>query len=994
MRRILTRNDYLRNVNSKHYSKYTGVNEAFSNDTNWGDSLIGRLINSLARKAKITFNQKKMTNLVNKMKEYFDLMIDMGKFEIVDNSSFNFLKISNLIGILKKQVEDEEEVDKLIQTSENILVAIDNVSFDNKDEMIDILEEFLEYLRSLKKGNISDEESSDEESSDGKSSNEIFFKNSKNFLQSVVDLHNRINENVVRIGGGKESYDNKVISAKSKLEVGKEYMYINTEGVKKKCLLVSKTNVVTKEKDKKWLTEDDREGEPLNKDQVFVVYKTKDDYNKTGSGNSVEVLKIYNLDGKAPGSKVEKPGEDVSTYFNKEKYLNLEKTYQSGKKIDVLKNLIKMSQNAVKVHQAKNDQQSVKFYTDKLNKQVLDLVKKQAQSYGISLQIEKEIKVGDKIVKKPTGQFKDSKTLKEEITKVSKQKWSVDLPFGKSTGVKSSDEKSPKLNVGKTEKQNASYYFLYEEVESNLQKDEAQAKNAWKKVVKAYNDSGISKFIPQIEELLSISSKDGKEKLKQSNKDIITICRQVVMNKPTTGKPISFEELIKEAVNVNDVAKSISLFGRILLAFKEDMGLTGSYGSAIKPLKEFINKFSELEKLLPSLPKNERISNYSRFLLIRERNEFSDQIKTKFDELFTEDVIKYFEITEERRKEIEKSVKTPVKYDFVFEGEDFILSIVRLFQRAYRIHTPGVIPSGRTDGKVSNSVFREYEYIGKSTPGEPKAPGPGPYRNIELFETWHDGVWSVLNDTKYRPIFSDKAVLRFKSDESGSGDPIEKGGKILMAFLTRLFDDVQMYRGGSNESGALSQFIKEYFGVDMKLNPPGTGPQAGKDIVENEKTSNEAKEQKKLKLKNADQKLDNLKDKNLAFKGTFKDKDNKDKILYFIIRDIDGQDSTVISTEKNFSFDPQSILVEGNNLLPTNMMVYRGKFNGNLFSGKSAKLEDYQNLSSLSEDFSIDFLKIEVLNEGDEIFKEVGKIHFNFKDFDTKYNAIKKSTYM
>jgi len=31
--------------------------------------------------------------------------------------------------------------------------------------------------------------------------------------------------------------------------------------------------------------------------------------------------------------------------------------------------------------------------------------------------------------------------------------------------------------------------------------------------------------------------------------------------------------------------------------------------------------------------------------------------------------------------------------------------------RAWRIHTPGRIPSGRTDGRVAGRVFDQYEYV-------------------------------------------------------------------------------------------------------------------------------------------------------------------------------------------------------------------------------------------------------------------------------------------
>jgi hypothetical protein len=47
------------------------------------------------------------------------------------------------------------------------------------------------------------------------------------------------------------------------------------------------------------------------------------------------------------------------------------------------------------------------------------------------------------------------------------------------------------------------------EGEANITQVETHSKNAWKKVVNAYNQSKVSSFVPQIEELLKISIKDG-----------------------------------------------------------------------------------------------------------------------------------------------------------------------------------------------------------------------------------------------------------------------------------------------------------------------------------------------------------------------------------------------------------------------------------------------------------------------------------------------------
>ena len=62
MKRLLTRGMYLNQIGNKYYTKYTGIasiNEEapFANDIPWGDSLVGRLINSIIRKLIVLKNK-------------------------------------------------------------------------------------------------------------------------------------------------------------------------------------------------------------------------------------------------------------------------------------------------------------------------------------------------------------------------------------------------------------------------------------------------------------------------------------------------------------------------------------------------------------------------------------------------------------------------------------------------------------------------------------------------------------------------------------------------------------------------------------------------------------------------------------------------------------------------------------------------------------------------------------------------------------------------
>jgi hypothetical protein len=826
MRKILTRESYLRELNTNLYSKYTGIesiNEEapFATDIPWGDSLIGRLINSISRKSRIAFNKTRISGLVRGLKSIFDEIMEIGKIEIVGDATelINFIKISDLLKLLIEQVRDEEDVTVLINTTEDLIDTVNRYESQDKDKMLKALEEFLEYLKGLKSGKISDDSEGSEnelESDSGEDSTQIFYKNSRILLQSIVDLSRLIKQNVVRISGGSEEYENKIISKRSTLKVGSEYLYINSKGEKFRCKLLSLDNKIERSDDKKWLTTDDKKGTKLNKDQACVVYKKKlDDYGDNFKSEVVEILKLYSLDGKEP-QKVEKPGKDVSTFFNVEKFKNLEKTYQTSKNASQLKELIKMCQSGVKIFTSKKDAVNIKFYTDKLNSYSLILARQQAKGLNISTTVQKKIaKPGGGFTYKDTGVQKTLKQLQDDISSFSKKTYSIEIPV----------------------KVYASFEFetidheLMNEAEANLGKQEVLAQNAWKKVVKAHNDSKIETYVKSIEDLLAVTVKDGKDTLRSAKKDINSLGKQVILNKSTVGTPISFESLIKEGVNINDLSKSISLFARVILAFKEDMSLVGSYGSVIKPMKSFINSFDVLTKTLPKLT-NESVLGFSRFSKLNEKNEFSPQIKEKFDAIFTDDIKEMFTVKD--RTELENRVKEVQEGQLVISTSDPIIEIVRLFNRAWRIHTPGVIPSGRTGGKVSNSVFREYENLGGGG-GTPDSPGSGPYRNIELYEQWFEAVQDILSDTKYRPVFSENTTFIFRNEETGqSGDPVRKPGKILLSFINRLLSDTKMYTGGS-----MNKFIEEYFDLKSDKTPPLTEPGFSKDIELNAKTTEE-----------------------------------------------------------------------------------------------------------------------------------------------------------
>ena len=151
MNKILTREQYLDTLRTQRYSKYTGIpksNEAFSNDVNWGDSWVGKMINSIARKVKIKFNLKRIDSLSNRLKALFDEMLETSKIE----SPYGVQEIvttSYLIGDLATAIEEEKDVTDLIGKVVTLEGQVTSYNLEDQDELLRILKEFREFLQGL-----------------------------------------------------------------------------------------------------------------------------------------------------------------------------------------------------------------------------------------------------------------------------------------------------------------------------------------------------------------------------------------------------------------------------------------------------------------------------------------------------------------------------------------------------------------------------------------------------------------------------------------------------------------------------------------------------------------------------------------------------------------------------------------------------------------------------------------------------------------------------
>jgi hypothetical protein len=370
-----------------------------------------------------------------------------------------------------------------------------------------------------------------------------------------------------------------------------------------------------------------------------------------------------------------------------------------------------------------------------------------------------------------------------------------------------------------------------EGADSEIKSKESHSKAAFSKVRNSFMKNDIFNIIPKMEEMR-------KKRLsgdKQMGTYMVQIMKQVFANESTIGKPLSFQELIKEAVDVQQteyapIIKSISVLARVLLAFKEDMGLLQSMGELKKPITQFIQSYDNAKKVLPEIKEKSEKKNES--FRIFEAEESEDRVKKNWRIEFSEEEEKKYDVDPEAAKKLQNEVKEDDKVTINVKDPsqyDQILKIVELFGKAYRMYAVDEIPSGRPNGIISQKTFREYEYIGKDekTPSYDgkSGPGYGPWAARITFEKWQDGIMKILQDTKYRTVLANSEfVNEGPNQEKGSGltlftfmnDMLNEGGKYSNfrqrrhALLTKYFggnaEEIEKVTGtgGANENPVVS----------------------------------------------------------------------------------------------------------------------------------------------------------------------------------------------
>jgi hypothetical protein len=235
------------------------------NEINWGDSLLGRLINSVLRKAQEGINTMKMSVLVKRFKAHFEYILGMSGVNSLDESERFMVarfQLSVLMDTLTTAVEEGKELDEIIGLCSETMDGIStlNVGDDLKSEKEDLLKklkDFKEFLSGLKSG----ESSESGESENSEDSYQNYVNNFKVVLR-LCEAYMALKKN-----------NSNLIPDKSAIKVGNEYVYKNQKGETKKVKIISLSNTTNYGPDKKWLTSDDVKTKPLSKGFAFVAFQ-------------------------------------------------------------------------------------------------------------------------------------------------------------------------------------------------------------------------------------------------------------------------------------------------------------------------------------------------------------------------------------------------------------------------------------------------------------------------------------------------------------------------------------------------------------------------------------------------------------------------------------------------------------------------------------------------------------------------------------------------
>lgn len=319
------------------------------------------------------------------------------------------------------------------------------------------------------------------------------------------------------------------------------------------------------------------------------------------------------------------------------------------------------------------------------------------------------------------------------------------------------------------------------------------------------------------------------------------------------------------------------------------------------------------------------------------------------------------ELSEVKRIDTEIEQESKDNTELIINGIDPIIEILKLFNRAYKLHTTNNIPGGRSGGAVSRSVYNEYTPF-NGTSGQ-SGISDGPYRNNKIFNVWENAVLDIMKERKYQPIFSKETKIRI-------GNELVKGaGSTFKKLITNLLDTEKLYN-----NGAQKKFLDEYFGPNAV--PEGTSlGLPGDEKVNGDNSANIKTIEYRFTAKTEN--IDFLSNTKILIGKLFEIK-SKDKTIYMLVESTDGTFTYVSYCESFKKFSDYIGLQKGPkteiNPKPTNMenleLRYtkfdNQKFNQFLNQNRSIELKSVFGSENKTEQTKVEVVTLNLLTNSND----------------------------
>jgi hypothetical protein len=762
-RRIVENNNKIDSSINKLILENVPGSGALGNEIKWGDSLLGRLINHIMRKVGIGASIVRMQPLIARLKSEFDnIAVEASVNELTDDQKEQFAllavfsilnKLENTVLNLHIKKTPLSEIKVLTDSAIDFVEKTENVP--DKNQLLQKLKAWKTFIDGLKLEDFEEKETKADKNS--KSLYEFSLQN----LRSVL--------NIVKI------YD----------EMMKKKFYIAAPVL---AAPLKDGEVVAQKTGKDTLSPEEKE--------VAKVNQAKIDAEKAAAGGTTkkptfdekykEILAKWQEEQKKQGKNTN-AGEGTRARLKKEAELAVKESL-------MLEEITIDPNDPTDQEKNKHARYASGFGG---NKQVGNAKQNPDGTVQWDFTNSKNINA---VVKSLYSYFKSDVDAINELGALLKMTPEQRAESGKK--VKTPIEKIYGLVRKKFNAKDSNDVTYKENLDSFLTKPEAIAEKinnlysvtVKNDVMKAVNDE-IAKNFKNNENLVLW------EKMKQELVNFNSTMRGVLEPDLQFGKSSAESE---------DKKESLMKYSQFMKVFEADYKGTG-VGF----------KKDETEETKPEETKPEETKPEENSTEDAQVDSDTDDNKGKPKELMNKNIInkiqdywskkmdlKAWVLDETEVEKIRENLEVQLatkKDSYKIRGIDPIINILKLFNRAYKLHTTDVIPGGRSDGAVDRYTYNEYTAFGSGS--TPNAISNGPYRHKKTFNMWEDAVLDIFADRKYQPIFDPKTEVIV-------GDKVkEGGGTALRKMMTDLLDGDNLYKGDSRDSGsAQKKMLDRYFG--------------------------------------------------------------------------------------------------------------------------------------------------------------------------------------